>query len=106
MNMAEELVAQGGPSAPVWAFLTTITLAVIAGLFQTVKAKREAREARLEAQKAVRNTTSISNGFASGVDTHLKRIIKTQDRMEVKQDDTAKALREHLVWHLDKETQK
>lgn len=104
MNMAEELVAQGGPSAPVWAFLTTITLAVIAGLFQTVKAKREAREARLEAQKAVRNTTSISNGFASGVDTHLKRIIKTQDRMEVKLDDTAKALREHLVWHLDKET--
>lgn len=104
MNMAEELVAQGGPSAPVWAFLTTITLAVIAGLFQTVKAKREAREARLEAQKAVRNTTSISNGFASGVDTHLKRIIKTQDRMEVKQDDTAKALREHLEWHLSKET--
>lgn len=104
MNMAEELVAQGGPSAPVWAFLTTITLAVIAGLFQTVKAKREAREARLEAQKAARNTTSISNGFASGVDIHLKRIIKTQDRMEVKQDDTAKALREHLEWHLDKET--
>lgn len=106
MNMADELVAQGGPSAPVWAFLTTITLAVIAGLFQTVKAKREAHDARLEAQKAAKNTASVSNGFASGVDTHLRRIIKTMDRVEIKQDDTAKALRDHLEWHLDKETQK
>lgn len=106
MNMAEELVASGGPSAPVWAFLTTITLAVIAGLFQTVRAKREAHDARIEAQKAVQNTASVSNGFASGVDTHLRRILKSQERMEIKQDDTAKALRDHLEWHLDKETQK
>lgn len=106
MYMAEDLVAPGGPSAPVWAFLTTITLAVIAGLFQAVRAKREAQDAKFEAKKAVRNTASTSNGFASGVDTQLKRIIKTVDRVENKQDDTAKALREHLEWHLDKETQK
>lgn len=106
MTIAEELVTSGGPSAPVWAFLTTITLAIIADIYQTVKARWEARHARVEAEQANANTTNVSNGFASGVGRKLDRIIDSQRTLNEKQDNLSKAFRDHLEWHLNKESQK
>jgi hypothetical protein len=99
---ADELIAPGGPSAPVWIFLTTIVSGVFLTIQQLIKAKHEAREARSEASKAAEsaaeaasNTQSVSNGFAGRVDRKLDRIIASQS-------ETDKALREHLRWHLDR----
>lgn len=107
---AEELVAPGGPSAPVWAFLTTITIAVIALIGQQLKsrsdlkqikaqgeaAKSEATKAHQSAEKAQENTVSVSNGFTGRVDKKLDRIYEALQ-------STDKALRDHLEWHLEKE---
>lgn len=99
---ADQLVAPGGPSAPVWVFLTTIVTGVLVIIQQQLKAKSEARKAKDEASKAAENsaeaaanTKSISNGFVSRMDKKL-------DRIYASQQETDKALRDHLEWHLDR----
>lgn len=106
MIIAEELVAPGGPSAPVWAFLTAITVALLGVIAQQISAKRAANEAKMEAakaaknsQKAQENTAGISNGFAGSVGRKLDRIITNQDSLET-------AFRDHLEWHVNHPTQK
>ena len=101
MFIAEELVAQGGPSAPVWAFLTAITIGILGIIGQQMSAKRAANEAKLEAGKAAKNsqeantnTTSLANGFASSVNDKLNRIMRKQDQL----DDR---FTKHLEWHVD-----
>lgn len=107
---AEELIAPGGPSAPVWAFLTTITLATITLLIKAWTDRIERREDR-EALKAntakteeaaeaanvaVTNTRNISNGFARGVNTKLDTLIAAMD-------DVNNRLSEHIAWHDEQE---
>lgn len=106
MNMAEELIAPGGPSAPVWTMMGLIITGVITIIIQQIKSRQAAIEAKYAATKAAENTTSISNGFAGGVDSQLKQIITTQQRMQTGQDDIGKAIREHLEWHLNNPSQK
>jgi heme exporter protein D len=100
MYFAEDLIASGGPSAPVWAFITTTTLALIALLGQNIAAKRAAVEARIKAaeaneaaQKAVEQTKNTGNGFAGDVVGKLDKIL-------VKQDALDESLRGHLEWHM------
>ena len=111
-----DLVTHNGPSAPAWAFFSAISLALIGVLAQQLKArsdikqqnalieaaKSEAQKAKNEAQKAGEsasqaeaNTANLSNGFASSVLAKLGRI-------EQLQQDSEKAIREHLKWHLDR----
>lgn len=104
--LATEIVAPGGPSAPVWAFFTAISLALIGVLAQQISAKRTANDAKIEAakaaknsQKAQANTEALSNGFAESVGTKLDRIQRSQDSL-------GKAFREHLEWHLDNSARK
>lgn len=99
---ADDIVAPGGPSAPVWAFFTAISLALIAVIGQQISARRQAHDAKIEATKAAKNakaaqenTASLSNGFASRVDRKLDAII-------TEQDSQGDALRKHLEWHLNR----
>lgn len=108
MIEAEQLVSSGGPSAPVWAFLSAITLAVLAIIGQQLKARSdfkqlkmqsevaqsEARKAHESAEKAQTNTANLSNGFASKVLGKLERIHQSQQATE-------EAFRKHLQWHLE-----
>jgi hypothetical protein len=98
--LAEDIIAPGGPSLPVWSFLTAISLAIIALFGQQLTAKREARAARDEASKASKsslkaaeNTTNISNGFVSRMDSKLDRVIQQQY-------DLLEWQREHQEWHM------
>jgi hypothetical protein len=100
--IAEELVANGGPSAPAWAFFTAITLGVLTLIGQQLNLRLETRKARNEASKAAEsasqaqaNTTNVSNGFVGRMDTKLDQIILAQR-------ETDQALREHLRWHLER----
>jgi len=107
MLLAEELVQPGGPSAPVWAFLSTITLAIIGLIGAEFKSRREMR-AKLDeaketaaiavesAQAAKANTDHVSNGFASGVYRKLDAIIEEQNLQ-------GNALRKHIEWHLERD---
>lgn len=106
MINAAELVAAGGPSAPVWAFFTAISLGIIGLIAQQLAAKKAANEAKIEASKsaesaatAAANTSNISNGFAGKVDRKLDRIIREQDSL-------SNAFREHLEWHLNNSKEK
>jgi len=104
---AEELVAAGGPSAPVWVFLSTITVAVITLIAQQLKSrsdlkmlkaqtesvKDEAIKANQSATQAQANTVNVSNGFVSRMDRKLDEIMTSQSK-------TDEALRTHLEWHL------
>ncbi len=118
MILAEELVAPGGPSAPVWAFFTTITLALIGLLAQQLKSRAdlkqlkatservedEAIKAHESAAQAQTNTTNVSNGFATRMDRKLDRITDTVEGTNNALRQTEKALRDHLEWHLEKES--
>ena len=104
--LANELVAPGGPSAPVWTFLIALTTGVLAIIGQQISSRRAANEAKIEAAKAAanslqakENTTNISNGFVGRMDRKLDSI-----GTQITNLDTA--FREHLEWHLDKETSK
>lgn len=106
MYIASELITNGGPSAPVWAFLTAITLGIIGIIGQQISSKRTAKDAKIEAskaaanaQKAQENTENLANGFASSVGRKLDRIIRKQDSIET-------AFRDHLEWHVDNPPQK
>lgn len=101
--VAEELVSPGGPSAPVWIFITTTTAGIIALIGQQLAAKKAANEAKVEAAKAAvnsklaqQNTEAISDGFANSVGSKLDQIIKTQN-------EHGSSIRHHLEWHLEKD---
>lgn len=107
MVVASELVASGGPSAPVWAFFTAISLALIAILGQQLKARTDLRKTRDEASKASEsaaaaqeNTVNVSNGFVGRMDRKLDRIEEAVADTNASLQDTQRALREHLDWHL------
>jgi hypothetical protein len=102
MILAEELIAPGGPSGPVWAFLTAITVGIMGIIAQQIAARRAAIEAKTEARKAAfnsaeanRNTTNLSNGFAADVNAKLNDIIHRQERLD-------ENLNKHIEWHLNK----
>lgn len=115
MISAAELITDGGPSAPAWAFFSAISLALIAVLGQQLKARSDAkanREAleRVErgtvqavesATAAQENTTNVSNGFVGRMDRKLDRITDTVEDTRKALRETEQALREHLEWHLD-----
>lgn len=93
----------------------TLFLAIISGIVTIiitnqqlkVKAKEAAKaanDAKDEAVKAKENTVNVSNGFAGGVGKKLDYIIAEITRQRIAQDTTNAALREHLEWHLNKET--
>lgn len=100
MNWAVDSIAPGGPSAPVWAFLTAITLGILTLIGQQLATRSKLNEAKHEASKAVEsatkaqeNTTSISNGFVDRMDSKLDAII-------AEQNSQGNAIRGHLEWHL------
>lgn len=108
MLIADDLISPGGPSAPVWAFLTaiiSIALTILGTQLkarsdfkqlreQTELAKNAAQKANASASQAQANTANVSNGFASAVLGKLERIEQSQQSAE-------EALRKHLQWHLD-----
>lgn len=101
--LAEGLIASGGPSAPVWAFFTAISIGILGIIGQQISSKRAASDAKVEAskaaknaQKAQENTAGISNGFAGRMDRKLDSISAEQIRQ-------GNAIRKHLEWHLQKE---
>jgi hypothetical protein len=96
MYYAADLVAPGGPSAPVWTLLGIIVLACAGILREQIKAKAATREAATKAAIAARdasqakaNTSSLGNGFSGDV---LRRL----DHLQVSLDN-------HLEYHLKKE---
>jgi len=92
--MLTQLVHEGGPSAPAWAFFTAISLGILTLIGQQLSARKRIDEAADNADIAVHNTSNVSNGFVARVDDKLNRIMATQD-------DMSKALRDHLEWHLE-----
>lgn len=118
--LAQELVAPGGPSAPVWAFFTALSLALIGVLAQQLKSRsdlkqlkatserveNEAIKAHESASQAQENTTNVSNGFARRVDSKLDGIAETVQATNDALRETEKALREHLRWHLEEREKK
>lgn len=106
MNLADGLVASGGPSAPVWAFFTAISVALLAVIGQQISARKAANEAKIASAKAAENslaakenTANISNGFAGSVGNKLDRIISEQIKL-------SDAFRDHLEWHVNNPPQK
>ncbi len=104
MYIAAELINDNGISGVALAFFSTLIGGIVTIIVTQIQAKAKANEAAIKADEAAenaktaaKNTTNISNGFASGVGKKLDRIIESQE-------DTAKALRDHLEWHLNKET--
>jgi Flp pilus assembly protein protease CpaA len=103
---AGELVNDNSISGIALAFFSILIGGVVTIIVAQIQAKAKANEAAENAieaaenaKKAAQNTTNISNGFASGVGAKLDRILLSQE-------DTAKAIRDHLAWHLNKETPK
>lgn len=101
--MAEEMVSPGGPSAPVWAFLTTILGLLITNIFLLIQAKLAAREAankvgnvQVSADQAVANTANVSNGFARNTTIKL-------DAIHTAVQDIENRISDHLQWHLHQE---
>lgn len=96
MYLAADLVAPGGPSAPVWGLLGLIVIA-LGGIFrELIKAKSAANEAKVKASQAAENakqarenTASLGNGFSKDVLDRLGRLQGSIDN--------------HLEWHLDRE---
>jgi hypothetical protein len=115
---AEELVAPGGPSAPVWAFFSALSLALIGVLAQQLKARSdlkqlkatservesEAIQAHESAATAQSNTQNVSNGFARRVDTKLDNIQSSINDTNNALRKTEEALRAHIEWHLREES--
>jgi hypothetical protein len=106
LHLAGELVNDNSISAIALTFFTALLglMSIIAkGVFDTRKTTREAKseagQANESAQAAQANTTNISNGFAGTV-------VRKLDTIEGKTDDLSKAFREHLEWHINKETHK
>lgn len=94
MQLTPELVTAIGSTILVPMFASLVMLIV-----KVFKLDTKTGEAKDEARQAKENTINVSNGFASGVDRKLNRIIDTQT-------EHGDAIRRHLEWHLNKETQK
>jgi Na+/glutamate symporter len=106
MILAQEFVNDNSISAIALTAFGIIISGVVTIIVALINVKNKAKEAADAAQEARSNTTNISNGFASGVDKKLTRIIDEQIRVRASQDEIHRSLREHLEWHLDKETPK
>lgn len=106
--LAEAFINDNGISGIGLAFFTALLGAVsatIVGIFQVKNkvsnAEQATVEAREEATQARKNTSAISNGFASGIDGKLDRILDQQDSLMERQNAFSAALRKHLEWHID-----
>lgn len=93
-------VSSGAPSAEAWAFFSVITAGVLTIIGQQVKARYDAKLARIAAERAVinteqavANTANVSNGFVGRVDRKL-------DRISEQVADIDKDFRDHLEWHV------
>lgn len=102
-SAGSDLVAPGGPSAPVWGFLTTILLGVCTLIYRYFNERAERREtlelskkAAEHAEAAVDNTKNISNGFARGVNGKLDTILAAMQDIDGR-------LNEHIAQHDRKE---
>jgi hypothetical protein len=100
---AEEMVAPGGTSAPVWAFSTAVVSLLIVNVFQLLSARTAAKEAAVKVEAvqastdmAVYNTKNVGNGFARDVNTKLDVIYTAVQDIEQRFTD-------HLEWHLQQE---
>ena len=94
MIEAGQLINDQGISAIALAFFTAMFGGLALIFQQNWDSRKKAKEARDAAVMAQKNTENVSNGFASGVDRKLDRII-------VQQSDLETALREHLQWHTE-----
>jgi hypothetical protein len=79
--------------------LTTVTVIVFRNRGDTKGLQDVVQQAADNAETAVTNTRSVSNGFANRMDFKLDQVIKNQDSLQI-------AFREHLEWHLNKEASK
>lgn len=94
--LSEDLIAPGGPSLPVWGYLSAIIIAIVTIMPAIYTTRKEAREGRSKAEEAVANTRNISNGFAKGVNVKL-------DELLIITNHNAEQLNKHLAWHLEQE---
>ena len=108
MVFAEAFINDNGISGVALAFFTALLGAIsatIIGVFQirnkVANSEQATVEAREEAKQARKNTSAISNGFASGIDGKLDRILDQQDSLMERQNAFSAALRKHLEWHID-----
>jgi hypothetical protein len=106
MIIAQELINDGGISVIGATFFTALFGAVSAigvAIVRTRHATEDLKNVTVEAAEnaaiAKENTDNVSNGFTQRMDTKLNRIIDNQDEL-------SKAFRDHLEWHLNKETSK
>lgn len=106
LALAQDLVNDNSISAIALTFFTALIGGVVTIIVALIQVKNKAKDAADAAQEARSNTVNVSNGFASGVDKKLTRIIDEQIRVRETQDQISQALREHLEWHLNKETPK
>lgn len=79
--------------------LTTVTVSVLRNRSLTKVVHSEVEKTAENAQLAVSNTASISNGFAGRMDRKLDGLAEGQRKLQ-------EAFTEHLEWHLNKEAQK
>lgn len=101
MIFGQELINDNGISTIALGFfsvlLTALTTIGVALINRTRKIENGVSEAAENAAIAKQNTVNVSNGFTRRMDTKLDRITESQEEL-------SKALREHLEWHLSKET--
>jgi hypothetical protein len=81
--------------------LSTVTVIVVGrrNRSDTKGLQDVVQQASDNAEQAVTNTHSVSNGFAGRMDSKLDAITASQQNLQ-------NAFREHLAWHLNKETPK
>lgn len=101
MTLVESAVAPGGPSAPAWAFFTAITTGILVIIGQQLKARYDAKLAKIaaeaaaaNAQRAVDQTANVSNGFVDRMDRKLDKIGTVLARLD-------EDFRDHLEWHVN-----
>lgn len=99
-------VGPGAPSAEAWAFFSVITAGVLTIIGQQLKARYDAKLARIAAsaaaqnsEQAAKNTEGVSNGFVGRMDTKLNGISE-----QIRELD--KDFRDHLEWHINNPPQK
>lgn len=102
--LLSEVVNDNSISAIALSCFGILITGVVTVLVTLIQVKNKAKDAADAAQEAQANTVNVSNGFAGGVDKKLTYIIDEQVRQRKAQDETNSALREHLEWHINKET--
>lgn len=106
MFLAQELINDNGISAIALGFFTAlfgavglIGVAIVNNRKTTGDLKNGIDKAAENAEIAKENTVNVSNGFTRRMDNKLDRIAASQEELST-------ALRDHLEWHLSKETSK